>query len=290
MHGRAARRRRPVRLEHVRPPHAARHPPVLRGARHRRSWPTARSPSACSPARSPRTWTSAAPTGASRQGQHGRDQDVRRAVRRGDVPAQRARGRRAEGHRRRATARACRSSRCAGRSRTRRSAPRWSAAAPSPRSRTTSARRLVDLPTPTSPRSTRSSPATASTPSPTTGSRTPERPEGSTELAGKVADRHRRRRRARPGDGRAASSTRAREVVIADIDAERGEALASELGDAVAFQQTDVADADAGPGGGRLRGRALRRAARHVQQRRIGGSPTPLPRRRPDRLRPRDGA
>jgi NAD(P)-dependent dehydrogenase (short-subunit alcohol dehydrogenase family) len=33
-------------------------------------------------------------------------------------------------------------------------------------------------------------------------------------------------------------------VVIADADAERGEALAAELGDAVAFQQTDVADAD----------------------------------------------
>src|SRR3546814_4725373 len=33
-------------------------------------------------------------------------------------------------------------------------------------------------------------------------------------------------------------------VVIADIDAEAGEALAASLGDAAAFQQTDVTDAD----------------------------------------------
>jgi NAD(P)-dependent dehydrogenase (short-subunit alcohol dehydrogenase family) len=33
-------------------------------------------------------------------------------------------------------------------------------------------------------------------------------------------------------------------VVIADVDAERGNALATELGTAVAFQRTDVADAD----------------------------------------------
>ena len=35
LHARPPRRRRAVRLEHVRPPHAARDPPVLRGARHR---------------------------------------------------------------------------------------------------------------------------------------------------------------------------------------------------------------------------------------------------------------
>ena len=34
------------------------------------------------------------------------------------------------------------------------------------------------------------------------------------------------------------------EVVIADLDAERGEALATDLGDAAAFKQTDVASAD----------------------------------------------
>ena len=34
------------------------------------------------------------------------------------------------------------------------------------------------------------------------------------------------------------------QVVIADVDAERGEELATELGDAAAFKQTDVADAD----------------------------------------------
>ena len=50
------------------------------------------------------------------------------------------RGGGAEGHRGRATTRASRSSHCAGRSRTRRSAPRSSAAAPSPKSRTTPAR------------------------------------------------------------------------------------------------------------------------------------------------------
>ncbi len=34
------------------------------------------------------------------------------------------------------------------------------------------------------------------------------------------------------------------QVVIADLDAERGEELAAELGDAAAFKQTDVGDAD----------------------------------------------
>ncbi len=47
MHGCAPDRRGAVRLEHVRPPHAARDPPVLRGATASASWPTARSRSAC---------------------------------------------------------------------------------------------------------------------------------------------------------------------------------------------------------------------------------------------------
>ena len=44
---RAARRRRAVRLEHVRPAHAARDPPVLRGATASASWRTGRSRSDC---------------------------------------------------------------------------------------------------------------------------------------------------------------------------------------------------------------------------------------------------
>ena len=113
-------------------------------------------------------------------GEDGLDQALRHALRRRVVPAQRPGGRRAEGHRRPATTGACRSSRCAGRPRTRRSAPRSSAAAPSPRWRTTSARSAGRSPTRTSPRSTRSSSGTASRPSRTTGSRTTERREGST--------------------------------------------------------------------------------------------------------------
>ena len=57
-------------------------------------------------------------------------------------------------------------------------------------------------------------------------------------------------------------------VVVADVDAEQGEALAATLGDAAAFQRTDVADADQVQGAGRLRGRPVRRARRDVQQRR----------------------
>ena len=58
------------------------------------------------------------------------------------------------------------------------------------------------------------------------------------------------------------------QVVVADVDTEHGEELAAELGDAAAFQRTDVADADdvqalvdftVGHFGG---------LARHVQQRR----------------------
>ena len=47
VHGRAPRRRRAVRLEHVRPPHAARDPAVLRGATASASWLTGRSRSGC---------------------------------------------------------------------------------------------------------------------------------------------------------------------------------------------------------------------------------------------------
>ena len=56
-------RRRAVRLEHVRPAHAARDPAVLRGARRRLHGVRLARATACSPARSPRTTTSAAPTG-----------------------------------------------------------------------------------------------------------------------------------------------------------------------------------------------------------------------------------
>ena len=58
------------------------------------------------------------------------------------------------------------------------------------------------------------------------------------------------------------------EVVIADLDAERGGKLAAELGERCAFEQTDVGERGPGAAGSRLRGRTLRRASRHVQQRR----------------------
>lgn len=64
-----------------------------------------------------------------------------------------------------------------------------------------------------------------------------------TELAGKVAVVT----GGAAGIGRATVERFVEEgakVVVADVDADAGEALASALGDAVAFQQTDVADAD----------------------------------------------
>ena len=75
-------------------------------------------------------------------------------------------------------------------------------------------------------------------------------------------------------------------VVIADIDAEAGEALAAALGDVAAFQQTDVTDAD--------QVQALvdftveRFGGLHVmvEQRRRGQRHDPLPARRPERLPP----
>ena len=58
-------------------------------------------------------------------------------------------------------------------------------------------------------------------------------------------------------------------VVIADVDADGGEALAGGARRRrPRSSATDVADADAGAGRGRPRGRALRRAPRDVQQRR----------------------
>ena len=70
-------------------------------------------------------------------------------------------------------------------------------------------------------------------------------------------------------------------VVIADVAVEEGEALAAELGDAVAFRRTDVADVDqvqalVDTGGGDIRG-----AAGHGQQRRHLQFVPPLPARRP---------
>ena len=196
-------------------------------------------------------------------GEDGLDQDVRLAVRRGVVPAQRPRGRRAEGHRRHGTARACRSSRCAGRPRTRRSAPRSSAAAPSPRSRTTSARSAGRSATRTSPRWTRSSPGTASTPSRTTGSRN-------------------ERNRSWPARSRsspaAPAASAARWSSCSSKRAPRSSSPMSTPSAARRWRRSSAkrwrssrpTSRDAGPGAGarRLHGRALRRAARHVQQRR----------------------
>ena len=117
----------------------------------------------------------------------------------------------------------------------------------------------------------------------TTGSkRTDDRADGA---RGQGRDRHRRREWDRPRDRRAASSRKAPTVVIADVDAERGEALAAELGDAVAFKQTDVADADQVQA---LVDFAVEQfGGLHVMCNNagIGGSSPPLPRRRPRRLR-----
>ncbi len=124
----------------------------------------------------------------------------------------------AEGRSPPGTTRSCRSSRCAGRPRTRPSAPRSSAVAPSPRSRTTSARSAGRSAPPISPRSTRSSHATTSTPPPISGSRRHDR---AARARGQGRDRHRWRQRARPGDGRAASSRQGARVVIADVESRR---------------------------------------------------------------------
>ena len=75
-------------------------------------------------------------------------------------------------------------------------------------------------------------------------------------------------------------------VVIADIDADAGEALAASLGDVAAFKRTDVTDAD--------QVQALvdftveRFGGLHVmvEQRRRRQRDDPLPARRPERLHP----
>ena len=142
-----------------------RDPPVLRGARHRlHGVRLARVRAADRHVhRGPRLRQRRL---AGPPGQDGRDQDVRRAVRPGEVHGQRARGGRAEGHRRPLrqeppAARAALGDLAPGRQHRARRLPQRS-----PRSRTTSARSAGRSATPTSPRSTRSSPATASTPSP----------------------------------------------------------------------------------------------------------------------------
>ncbi len=58
------------------------------------------------------------------------------------------------------------------------------------------------------------------------------------------------------------------QVVIADVDVEAGEELSAQLGDAAAFQRTDVSDADDVQALVDFAVEPLRRAARHVQQRR----------------------
>ena len=68
---RAPRRRGPVRLEHVRPAHAARDPPVLRGARHRLHGVRLARVRTAHRHASPRTTTSAPPTGGRAQGNMG---------------------------------------------------------------------------------------------------------------------------------------------------------------------------------------------------------------------------
>ena len=78
-------------------------------------------------------------------------------------------------------------------------------------------------------------------------------------------------------------------VVIADIDAEAGEALAAELGDAAAFQQTDVTDADQVQA--LVDSTVERFGGLHVmvEQRRRRQRDGPLPARRPQRLPPGRG-
>ena len=143
--------------------------------------------------------------------------------------------------------------------------------------------------TPTSPRSTRSSPATASTPCPDYWIEDDEWTEHGPELAGKVAIVT----GGASGIGRAIVElfvAEGAQVVIADVDAERGEALAAELGDAAAFQRDRRRRRRPGAGARRLRGRALRRARTSCAT--TPGSASsfaPLPRRRPRRLRAGDG-
>ena len=103
-------------------------------------------------------------------------------------------------------------------------------------------------------------------------------------------DRHGRRGRSRPRDRRALRRGRRRASSSPTSTPNAARRSPTELGDAAAFQQTDVADADAGAGGRRLRRRAVRRAARHVSttpgsRARAGASSTTT-----CRLRARDGA
>ena len=119
VHGHAPDRRRAVRLEHVRPAHAA-----------ARSCPYCAEQGVgfmayggLSYGLLTGTFTEDHDFGSAdwrvAPGQHGRDQGLRRALRSREVQGQRARGERAEGRRRPVRQEPCRSSRCGGRSRTR---------------------------------------------------------------------------------------------------------------------------------------------------------------------------
>ena len=63
-------------------------------------------------------------------------------------------------------------------------------------------------------------------------------------IEGSGAHRRRRRVGAGRGDGAARCTSAARRVTIADLNAEKGEALAGELGDGARFAPCDVREAD----------------------------------------------
>ena len=114
--------------------------------------------------------------------------------------------------------------------------------------------------------------ATASTPPPTSGSKRHDEPRLTLELAGKVAivtggasGLGRGDGRAVRGGGRAASSSPTSTPTAA-------RRCADELGDAAAFKRDRRRRRRPGPGRRRLRGRAVRRAPRHVQQRRASAA------------------
>ncbi len=78
-------------------------------------------------------------------------------------------------------------------------------------------------------------------------------------------------------------------VVIADVNAADGEALAGQLGARRRVRAGRRCRCGSGPSRRRPRGRAVRRPPRHVQQRRHRRLVPAVPRRRLRRLRPRHG-
>ena len=216
--------------------------------------------------RGPRT--SAAADWRSRQGNMGSIKMFEALFGAETFPRQRAGGRRAEGDRRplRQEPPAARAAvgdlAPGGQHRARR------VAGTSPRWRTTWARSGGRSATPTSPRSTGSSTVTASTPPPSSGSKRPEGPRDGRGAGGEGRRSSPAARAASAGRSSSASPRQARPVVIADVTRSGARRWRRSSATRPRSRPTDVADADQLQARGRLRGRALRRAPRDVQQRR----------------------